>query len=97
MTNSHVRLNPKQKLTFFHSVLILSFSDASWEAGDVQLPPGVLGVHTSKKSYSIIYKEPTFAFTNKQSINLFFSAAPAQPEEAADQGGRAACRGVEVI
>ena len=33
--------------------------------------------------------------TNSQLI--FFSAAPAQPEEAADQGGRAACRGVEVI
>ena len=69
MTNSHVRLNPKQKLTFFHSDLILS--DAPWEAGDVQLPPGVFGVHTSKISYSIIYKEPTFAFTNKQTINLF--------------------------
>ena len=55
MTNSHVRLNPKQKLPFFHCDLILSFSDAPWEAGDVQLPPGVFGVHTSKISYSIIY------------------------------------------
>ena len=33
--------------------------------------------------------------TNKQLIS--FSEAPAQPEEAADQGGRAACRAVEVI
>ena len=70
MSQQSFKIESQTKAHIFHSDLILSFSDAPWEAGDVQLPPGVLGVHTSKKSYSIIYKQPIFAFTNSQLISI---------------------------